>query len=438
MSLHLDETRPLPYCPGCGHPHVLRALDDALARLAVPAGRVVIVTDIGCVGLADPYFPGLHTVHTLHGRSVAVAAGIRMGSRETDAGPLKVIVLIGDGGAGIGLLHLVHAAQTNVDITVIVHNNLVYGMTGGQHSVLTLPGMKTTTTPDGCPIPPLDLQPILAGAGGGFFARTVAPGDDVTVILGEAIAHHGFACVEVMELCPTFATMKGGVTGATLRRLPGERGLSMGITRNPDPRPAFLSGPRPVASVTGPALSASDGVVPEPSWGRLDRTAQIVLAGRAGERVQSAALLAASAACAAGLSALVRTDNPVTQGTGFSFAELTVSPQPIDSVALPNPDLLIALSPEGLREVAARGLLRPPGAARRILLDAELPPADGGPIVERQTLRKRFGAKGAALGALVCEIDRAGWWDRRAWQAAIARLPAARRTEAARLLDETR
>jgi len=117
------------------------------------ADRVVIVTDIGCVGLGGSDFPGLHTVHTLHGRSVAGRRGAEDGQPRWRAHALKVIVLIGDGGTGIGLLHLVHAAQTNVDVTVIVHNNLVYGMTGGQHSVMTLPGMKTTTTPDGCPIP---------------------------------------------------------------------------------------------------------------------------------------------------------------------------------------------------------------------------------------------------------------------------------------------
>lgn len=437
MNVHLDETRPLPYCPGCGHPHVLRSLDAALAQLAVPVDRVVIVTDIGCVGLADPFFPGLHTVHTLHGRSVAIAAGLKMGSRDDDRMPLKVIVLIGDGGAGIGLLHLVHAAQTNVDVTVIVHNNLVYGMTGGQHSVMTLPGMKTTTTPDGCPIPPLDLQLILAGAGSGFFARTLAPGDDVTPVLVEALRHPGFACVEVMELCPTFATMKGGVTGKTLRGLPQERGLSMGITRSERPRPAFLSGPRAVASPETPALRMSQGIIPEPAWGRLDHTVQIILAGRAGERVQSAALLAAAAACAAGLQAMVRTDNPVTQGTGFSVAELTVSPRAIDCVALPNPDLLVVLSPEGAREAEARGLLRPPGAARRIHFDAELE-TPLGLTIERSGLRKQFGAKSAALGALVAEINRTGWWDRKAWETAVQRLPAAHKAEAAGVLEKTR
>ena len=125
MTDYLDRSAPLPYCAGCGHPHVLQALDLALQVVGLPAHRYALVTDIGCVGLADAYFPSLHTVHALHGRAAAVAAGIQLGSTPDAEAPLKPIVLVGDGGSTIGLLHLVHAAQLDVDVTVIVHNNLI-------------------------------------------------------------------------------------------------------------------------------------------------------------------------------------------------------------------------------------------------------------------------------------------------------------------------
>ncbi|MGA8071952.1 MAG: thiamine pyrophosphate-dependent enzyme [Candidatus Acidiferrales bacterium] len=113
----------LPYCKGCGHGQVLRALGEALGRLQLPPQEVVIVTDIGCVGLADVQFATPHTVHTTHGRSTAFAAGIALADGTLGAGRLKPIVMIGDGGAMIGLNHLVNAALVNPDLTVLVHNN---------------------------------------------------------------------------------------------------------------------------------------------------------------------------------------------------------------------------------------------------------------------------------------------------------------------------
>ncbi len=423
MTQYLDTTKPFPYCPGCGHPLVLRALDEALRAAALPPDQVAIVTDIGCVGLADPLFPALHTVHTLHGRSVAIASGIRR------AGTAKPIVLIGDGGAGIGLLHLVHAAQTDADVAVIVHNNLVYGMTGGQHSVLTPCGLKTTTTPEGCPIPPLDLGAVLIGAGAGFFARTVAPGKELVPLLADALRHPGFACLEVYVLCPTFATSKGGVTGKDLQDLPATEGFRLGVLRS-EPRRAVA-----LASVGSRATSSDEEeppIVPDPSLGHLDRLVQVVAAGRAGERVQSAAMLAASAAAAAGLHVAVRTDNPVTQGTGFSLAELTISPDPILYAGPTVPDIVLATAVEGARELEGRGLLRA-GAARRLVFDSEVPSPDG-VAVERRDLRKRFGPKNATLAAVIAEASAAGWWDARAWDAAVGRLPESRRAETQALL----
>ena len=431
MTAYLDAARPPAWCPGCGHPHVLRALDEALAATGLPARRFVLVTDIGCVGLADPYFPSLHTVHALHGRSTAVAAGMQWGEPGPRGQPLKPVVLVGDGGATIGLLHLVHAAQTDADVTVVVQNNLVYGMTGGQHSGLTPEGFVTTTTPEGNPVPPLDLGRVLDGAGCGFFARARAPGPDLVGLLAEAISRPGFACVEALELCPTFASRVGGLTGRALDDLPARLGLPTGVVIRRDARKR-----RPDLGRLADRDPLADAISPTRSWRRLDRTARVVVAGRAGERVQAAARLAATAAAAAGLSVAVRTDNPVTQGRGFSLAEVVFSPEAIGYAGTSSPeeiDLVCATAPEGLEELESRGLLRPPALPRRLVLDARLP-VPAGTEPERRDLRERYGPKSAALGVLAEEIHRAGWWAAEAWTAALATLPAVAREEAAATL----
>ncbi len=135
MTTYLDETL-LPYffCPGCGHGMITNHLNAALVKLQLDPHKVVIVTDIGCSGLADKYFT-TNAFHGLHGRSVTYATGIKLANPE-----LKVIVLMGDGGCGIGGHHLINAARRNIGVTVVVFNNFNYGMTGGEHSVTTPAG----------------------------------------------------------------------------------------------------------------------------------------------------------------------------------------------------------------------------------------------------------------------------------------------------------
>ncbi len=133
--------RPYPFCPGCGHGPILDALNAALvARDADPA-RVVIVSDIGCSGLSDQYFD-TSAFHGLHGRSITYASGIKLARPDLD-----VVVVMGDGGTGIGGAHLLSAARRNIGMTVLVFNNLNFGMTGGQHSATTPEGGLTPTTP---------------------------------------------------------------------------------------------------------------------------------------------------------------------------------------------------------------------------------------------------------------------------------------------------
>ena len=127
MSAEFLAVERLPFCKGCGHSLVAKSLGRALETLpGLSPLDVVVVTDIGCIGIIDKEF-STHTIHGLHGRSVALASGIRYGLENPGK---KIIVLLGDGGATIGLQHLLDAAHRNLDLKVIVHNNMLYGKIG--------------------------------------------------------------------------------------------------------------------------------------------------------------------------------------------------------------------------------------------------------------------------------------------------------------------
>ena len=191
---------------------------------------MVLTTDIGCVGLADSLFPYLHTVHTTHGRSTAMATGMALAEAVLPTKGLKPIVMIGDGGAMIGLLHLVHAAQLNVDVTVLVHNNFLFGMTGGQHSAFTPLDWITATTPEGNWIPPLDLLALLRTAHAGFLARQFATDSNLDAVIADAIDFPGFSLVEILETCTGYGTLRNKSNG---KRAPRGR-QPPGVLDRPD------------------------------------------------------------------------------------------------------------------------------------------------------------------------------------------------------------
>ena len=123
----------MPFCPGCGHSVCVRSISKALESLGYSSKDVAIVSDIGCSGLVDPLFT-THTIQRLHGRAAALGVGVALGMNNPDK---KVVVIQGDGGATIGLQHILEASRRNIDMTLVVINNLLYGMTGGQMSGLS-------------------------------------------------------------------------------------------------------------------------------------------------------------------------------------------------------------------------------------------------------------------------------------------------------------
>lgn len=408
-----------PYCKGCGHPLVLRALDEALAGLALDPADVAIVTDIGCVGLADSRIGAPHTVHPTHGRSSAFASGLALADSVLGTGRLKPIVLVGDGGATIGINHLIGAALLNPDVTVVVHNNFLFGMTGGQSSALSPVDFVTATTREGNLVSPLDLARVLLASRAPFVARTVTGDRELPELLRQAIAHPGFAVVEVLELCTAYATRWNPLTGAGLRELAEQAGYELGVLRD-DPRPTFAAGwlARHGRATTGRAKPSTTS--PARFHHDVAHATGIVLAGTAGERVQTAATLLAQAALLCGLHATQKNDNPVTQGTGFSVSELILSSEPILYTGIERPDAVLVTSADGAAELARAGVLARVGPGTLVVADAgiELPPLPVEPL--RLPLRSSSGPKLAALAAVAAWSRSAGMIPGAALRAAVA------------------
>lgn len=188
------------WCTGCGHGTVMNNLIRAIEELGIPKDQVVAVSGIGCSSRIVGYLD-FHTIHTLHGRALAFATGVKLAKPE-----LKVIVPMGDGDAlAIGGNHFIHSCSRNIDITAIIMNNNIYGMTGGQVSPLTGHSEKGTTAPFGNVGHPMDVVQLARAAGATYVARaTTYHAPQMVKYLKTAIQHKGFSVVEVFSQCPTY------------------------------------------------------------------------------------------------------------------------------------------------------------------------------------------------------------------------------------------
>jgi 2-oxoglutarate/2-oxoacid ferredoxin oxidoreductase subunit beta len=178
----------------------MRALVDALLALDVDPDKVAVVAGIGCSGRIVQYLD-YSTVHTTHGRALAFATGAKAADPS-----LHVIVVMGDGdGVAIGGNHLIHAARRNLDLTALVFNNSIYGMTGGQTSPTTFSGDRSTTSVYGNVEQAFDICELARSAGATYVARgTVYKYRLLAQLIAGGIAHRGFSFVEVMVSCPTY------------------------------------------------------------------------------------------------------------------------------------------------------------------------------------------------------------------------------------------
>jgi len=188
------------WCPGCGDFGVLRGLEIAAGKLGIAPKDMVVVSGIGCSSNLPGFFHS-YGVHSLHGRAIAVASGVKLANHA-----LNVVITGGDGdGYGIGLGHFVHAMRRNLDLTYIVMNNQIYGLTTGQASPTTMKEVRTKSTPDGnfeLPINPIALALV---AGATFVSRGFSgENKHLADLFAEAIAHKGFSLVDVFSPCVTY------------------------------------------------------------------------------------------------------------------------------------------------------------------------------------------------------------------------------------------
>jgi 2-oxoglutarate ferredoxin oxidoreductase subunit beta len=193
------EILPTTFCVGCGGGTVLNAFTHAVDEMRLDPREMVCVTGIGCSSwIPSPYFR-CDTLHTTHGRAVAFANGVKIMRPD-----MKVIVIAGDGDlAGIGGNHLIHAARRNIDLSVFLVNNFIYGMTGGQVSPTTPFGVRTTTTPYRNVEHPFRIADVVAAAGGSYVARwTTFHPFQLMEAMQYAIHKKGFSFVEIISQCP--------------------------------------------------------------------------------------------------------------------------------------------------------------------------------------------------------------------------------------------
>ncbi|MEN3008377.1 thiamine pyrophosphate-dependent enzyme [Pseudothermotoga sp.] len=190
----------IAWCPGCGNFGIMRALKTALAQLNLPPQNVVIVSGIGQAAKMPQYVKA-HMFNGLHGRSLPAAVAIKMANPE-----LVVIAESGDGCSyGEGGNHFIHTIRRNPDITNIVHNNQIYGLTKGQASPTTMRGQITTLQIDGVYVDPFNPIAVAVALDASFVARTFSGYLDLTVeIFKQAIQHKGYALVDVFQPCVSF------------------------------------------------------------------------------------------------------------------------------------------------------------------------------------------------------------------------------------------
>jgi len=211
------------WCPGCGDYAVLAAFQGLMPQLGIRRENTVIISGIGCSS-RFPYYVDSYGMHSIHGRAPAIATGV-----ATSRPDLAVWVITGDGDAlSIGGNHLIHALRRNVNITILLFNNRIYGLTKGQYSPTSELGKVTKSTPLGSVDHPFNPISLALGAEASFVARTIdSDRAHLTQVLTAAVAHRGAALVEIYQNCPifnddAFIDLKGPKAPGVIRLVHGE------------------------------------------------------------------------------------------------------------------------------------------------------------------------------------------------------------------------
>ena len=200
-EIQLYRSKVIPdWCPGCGDFGVLNGIQKAIASLDIKPKDVLIVSGIGCSSNL-PHYVNTYGFHSIHGRSIPVATGAKLANKD-----LTVIAVGGDGdGYGIGLGHLIHGMRRNLNLTYIVMNNGIYGLTTGQASPTSSLDMSTKSTPSGVIESPINPIPLAIVSGATFVGRAFS-GDTnhMAELVANGITHNGFSMIDIFSPCVTY------------------------------------------------------------------------------------------------------------------------------------------------------------------------------------------------------------------------------------------
>jgi len=378
----------MPFCQGCGHGIIVRSIAKALEQLGYTNHDTVIVSDIGCSGLVDPLFD-THSIHGLHGRAPALGVGVSLGLDNPNK---KVIVIQGDGGVTIGLQHVLEAARRNIDITLVVMNNLLYGMTGGQISGLSTQKFKEQRDFE-VDVPPFDIVKLAHASGAAFSARATSI-KNYTDVLKDAIEINGFSIVEFSSLCTSYAFKKLDELQEVFEEAEVYRNERIPVRAHHKERKSLLDNLK---------------IIKKEFDSKVKQRAGIVLAGSAGGGVQSAAKLLATTGMFSGLHSTMKGEYPVTVGTGFSIAEVILSTTPVKYTGLETPDVVIIVSDDGWNKI--KGNIKENST---IIFDNSLKNEETESLKNKVVFgdfNRSAGKRGAALAALAYWINDSGMMD---------------------------
>ncbi len=339
MSSLLNTRRPPVFCPGCSHERITHGLDKAFQNMGLSGEQIVIVTDIGCSGLFDTFFH-THAFHGLHGRALTYAAGLKMARPE-----LTVIVTMGDGGLGIGGAHILAACRRNLDITLLILNNFNFGMTGGQFSATTPSEVRVGSGFLNRLERPLDVCRVASSAGAAYVRRCSSYAKDLAQEIENAIRFNGFSIMDIWGICPGRYSKRNKLTPQiiedSLARLPS---ITIPIPENI--RKEYGRHYRELAAEQQPVPSPSEikAKFHAPGSGRKE----VVILGSAGQRIITAGEILCLAGLTAGLNVTQKNDYDITVLRGACISEVVLSTEEIGYTGITSPDVVLALSQEGV------------------------------------------------------------------------------------------
>ncbi len=339
MASLLNDTRPPVFCAGCSHERITHTLDKAFQNMNLTGDQIVLVSDIGCSGLFDTFFK-THALHGLHGRALTYATGLKLARPE-----LKVVVTMGDGGQGIGGAHLLAACRRNLDLTLLILNNFNFGMTGGQYSATTPPDARVGSAFLNQLERPLDICQVARSAGAAYVTRCSGYRKDLAAEIQRAIEFEGFAVLDIWGVCPGRYTKKNQLTpkaiDEALAKLPAVEGI---VAEN-----ARQEYGRHYRNLTGELRPATEPPRIEARFQPPGAQRQeVILLGRAGQRIITAGEILCLAGLTAGLNTTQKNEYNITVLRGPSISELILSPEEIDYTGIESPDVIVALDQEGV------------------------------------------------------------------------------------------